>query len=136
MADATRTTRFQFWLWLIHMIGVFGAAPLARRLAAGVGGGIALARSFARRMGQAQLENETRYAAAQPGSVPGCDAVTTTKTGGGNVSRSALWGTNAGEKSRLHVDCNHHACPGHRGEHGDLQHRQIGSDPALAFRAA
>src|SRR5262252_8962697 len=23
MADATRTTRFQFWLWLIHMIGVF-----------------------------------------------------------------------------------------------------------------
>jgi len=29
---------FRFWIWLIALIGVIGAAPLARQLAAGVGG--------------------------------------------------------------------------------------------------
>jgi hypothetical protein len=38
MNDERRTTRFRFWLWLIAVIGVIGAATVARRLAAGVGG--------------------------------------------------------------------------------------------------
>jgi hypothetical protein len=37
MGAATQTTRFRFWLWLIRVIGVIGAAPLTRRLAAGMG---------------------------------------------------------------------------------------------------
>jgi hypothetical protein len=33
-----QTNRVRFWLWLIRFIGLIGAAPFARRLAAGVGG--------------------------------------------------------------------------------------------------
>ena len=38
MGASKPTTRFRFWLWLIRLFGVIGAAPFARRLAAGVGG--------------------------------------------------------------------------------------------------
>ncbi len=37
MADVTHTTRIRLWLGLIRIIGVIGAAPVPRRLAAGVG---------------------------------------------------------------------------------------------------
>src|SRR5262245_51550181 len=58
------------------------AAPIARRLAAGVGGGVAIPRNATDRMGQPQFENQTRSAAAQRRRVLGCAALTTEKIGG------------------------------------------------------
>jgi hypothetical protein len=43
MADSTQISRFRPWLWLIALIGVI----VPRRLAAGVGGRVALPRAAA-----------------------------------------------------------------------------------------
>src|SRR5215813_13145342 len=111
-------------LWLIRFIGVIGAAALARRLEAGVGGRVALARGAVGRLGQARLAKQTRSAATQPGRVLGCAAFTTKKIGGRNVSRPAFWFANAAEESRLHGYCCFHAGAGNRREYGDLQRHQ------------
>src|SRR5262245_33051757 len=109
------------YLWLIRVIGVIGAAPFARRLAAGMGSRVALARGAVGRVGQAQLENQTRSAAAQPGRVLGCAAVTTEKTGGRDVSRLAFWRADDAQAQNPH-DCGRAiALLGHRREHGILQ---------------
>src|SRR5262245_61051174 len=65
-------------------------APPARRLAAGVGSGIALSRTAAGRMGQARLAEQIRIAAAEPGRVLGCALLAARKMGGRDVSRLAL----------------------------------------------
>src|SRR5262245_16181299 len=62
------------------------AAPPTRRLAAGVGGRVALSRKAVGRMGQTRLAQQTRFALAQPGRVCGCALAATEKTGGRNVS--------------------------------------------------
>jgi hypothetical protein len=59
MENSTLITRFRFWLWLIALIGVIGAAQIARRLATRMGGRDAKSRNVAGRMGQPQLENQT-----------------------------------------------------------------------------
>src|SRR5438128_735199 len=89
------------------------AAPLAGRLAAGVGRRVALPRNVAGRVGQTQLDHQTGFVAAQPGRVAGYALVATQETGGQNVSEPAVWHPNAAETSRLHLDCCLHAGAGH-----------------------
>src|SRR5262249_45338591 len=66
------------------------AAPVTRRLAAGVGGRVALPRRVAGRVGQARLAKQTRSAARECRPGLGCPAVTARKIGGGNVSTPAV----------------------------------------------
>src|SRR5215510_15496580 len=78
------------------------SAPFARRLAAGVGSGVAPSRRVIGRMGSAQLARQARSAAAQYERILGRALATTEKIGGRNVSRSAVWFTNVAQKQRLH----------------------------------
>src|SRR5215475_1344133 len=90
------------------------AAPLARRLAAGVGSGITIPRATAGRMGPSRLAEQARTVAAQRERVLGCAGVATTKTGGRNVSRYTFRFANAAEKSRRRLRRRADAQPGHR----------------------
>src|SRR5262245_55335358 len=118
MADANRTTRFRFWLWQIKFIALIGAAPLARRLAAGMGSGTARARRVVCRLGQTRLAKKTGFAATERrGFLPLSAA---TNPGGRDVSRLAIWRANVTEESRFHrrgcVDLG----PRHRRQRGAL----------------
>src|SRR5262245_8912699 len=84
------------------------AAPLARRLAAGVGSRVALPRGAAQRVGQTQLANQTGFVMAQHECILGCALFAATKIGGRYVSRLALWRADASEASRFHLDCRFH----------------------------
>src|SRR5215470_3337601 len=70
------------------------AAPVARRLATGVGSRVELPRNAARSVGSTQLARQTRFALAQRGRIRGCVVVTTQKMGGRDVSRPAFWRAN------------------------------------------
>src|SRR5262249_57432155 len=97
------------------------AAPLARRLAAGVGCGVAPPRTVVSRVGPARLAKQTRSAEAESGRVPGRVVVTTTKIGGRDATRLAIRRADDAQEQSTH-DCRRVlARPGHRREHGHLQ---------------
>src|SRR5215471_953910 len=100
------------------------AAPPAGRLAAGVGSGVASSRRDAGRMGSARLAQQARFAAPQYERVLGRAVVATKKIGGRNVSRLALWRTDADEESG--PDACDHAPVGarHRRQYGRLHGAQ------------
>src|SRR5215475_10863057 len=96
------------------------AAPIARRLAAGVGSRVATSRIVAGRVGATHSAKQTRFTAAQPGRVLGCAVVTTQTMGGRDVSRFALWRADATEKSWLRRRGRVDARAGHWRECGAL----------------
>src|SRR5215475_4036505 len=96
-------------------------APLARRLAAGVGGRTALSRTAVGSVGPARLAGQSRNTAGQHGRGLGRAVVAARTMGGRNDPRLALWRTNVAEKSWLHADRRPHAGAWHRREHGDLR---------------
>src|SRR5215475_11989855 len=96
-------------------------APLARRLAAGVGSGVAPSRRVIGRMGSARLIAQARSAAAQYERILGRALATTEKIGGRNVSRSADWFTNVAQEQRLHGCRSVIARARHRGEYRHFQ---------------
>src|SRR4030095_109138 len=116
---------------LIKFIGLIGAAPLARRLAAGVGSRVALPRIAPGRLGQTRLGKQIRSAATERRRVPGRAALTTTKIGGQDVSRLSFWRADAAQTTCLHLDRHAHAQPGHWGDLGGFQ-----SDPGRVVDAA
>src|SRR5262245_59159770 len=100
------------------------AAPFASRLATGVGSGIALPRADAVPVGPARLAEQTRTASAQPGRVLGCALFAAREMGGRDVSRPAIWHTNAEEESRLHFRGRADSQLGHRRKQRNLQRRE------------
>src|SRR5262249_9805339 len=96
------------------------AAPLTRRLAAGVGSGIAPTRRKSGGVGAAPLNSHDPLASAQYERVLGCAVVTTEKIGGRDVSRLALRRSNVAQTQKLYS--RGHAFTGarRRREHGDL----------------
>src|SRR5215471_11964458 len=102
------------------------AAKTPRRLAAGVGSGIAIPRTAVGRMGPARLAEQAWTAASQPGRVLGCALVAAATMGGRDVSRLALRFANVAEEPRLYFRSRADSQPGHRREHGDLQRRECG----------
>src|SRR5262249_43805303 len=99
------------------------AAPVARRLAAGVGGRVATPRSTVGRMGSARLAEQTGLALGLDERLLGSALATTAKMGGRNVSRLALWRAHAAEESWLYFDRRAHTCARHRGQRRHVQHR-------------
>src|ERR1041384_841328 len=67
------------------------AAAGARWMEGGMGSGVVLPRVVAGRLGQAQLENKTRFALAKSGRTFGCVVDANLSMGGRYVSRPALW---------------------------------------------
>src|SRR5262245_10083966 len=86
--------------------------PLARGLAAGVGGRAVSSRRVIGPMGSARLAQQARSAVAQYERVLGRAVVTTEKIGGRNVSRLAIRIANIAEESGLHIDRRADAQPG------------------------
>src|SRR5262245_1323693 len=82
-------------------------------------------------MGQSQLAQQACFAVAQPRRVRGRVVVATEKNGGRNVSRSALWLADAGQKPRIYFRGRAHVGFRDRGQHRDLQ-RDRSSDAAPA----
>src|SRR5262245_9511460 len=97
------------------------AAPLPAPLSTGMGGRTGTPRGAAGPLGQVELERQTRTAEARPGRVLGCAVAATTKTGGRNVSRLAVWRAAAAGATQLHFDCRRHSGARHWRERGALQ---------------
>src|SRR5262245_26501982 len=97
------------------------SAPLARRLAAGVGSGVAPSRRVIGRMGSAQLARQARSAVAQYERVLGRSVATTEKIGGRNVSRLTFWRADVAQEQRLHRCRSVVACARYRGEYRHFQ---------------
>src|SRR4030095_3472429 len=130
------TTNFSFLALADQIHRPDGAAPLARRLAAGVGSRVALSRIVAGRVGATHMATQTRFTAAQPGRVLGCAVVTTQTMGGRDVSRFALWRADASEKSWLHRRGRVDARAGHWRERGALFGGQRRALESAALSAA
>src|SRR5262249_1002543 len=112
------------------------AAPLARRLAAGVGGRVTPPRTVVSRVGPARLAKQTRSAEAESGRGPGCGAVTTQKIGGRDVSRLEVRRANVAEAARGHPGRRAHAGARHRSDDGAFQRDLRRADQSLPLREA
>src|SRR6185503_755967 len=71
------------------------AAPVARRLATGMGSRVTPPRSIARAVGPARLAQQDEPAVAEHKRILGCAVAAIVSIGGRNVSRLALWRAHA-----------------------------------------
>src|SRR5882672_8011330 len=97
------------------------AVPFARRLAAGVGSRVTSSRNIARRLGEAQLAEQTQFGLPKPRRFLGRAVASATAMGGRHVSGSAIRRANVGQGERLHDSRGAVTGFGHWREHGDLQ---------------